>query len=114
MIASALALEAKATLDDHMDSPSHMVKTAEGWSFIVPSHEAESVLNRLNTPYDTFDEAVFRGDVILIDRINLNRYFKKGYVPLQVLLENDKFIFMCKDGLVKPKERDIYSIGDNE
>lgn len=109
------ALEAKATLDNHTEDSSYMITTQKDrFCFIVSAHEAESVLNRLNTPYDTFDEAVFKCDVILIDRSHLGKYEKKGFVPLQVLLENDKFIFMCKDGLVKLKERDIYSIGDNE
>ncbi|MGG3652703.1 hypothetical protein ABES36_14890 [Bacillus pseudomycoides] len=105
--ASALALEAKTTLDNHTDSPSYMVSTQKDrFCFIVPSYEAESLLLRLNRKYVSFDEATFKSDVILIDRVYIDGYNRKGFVSLQSLRERDKFIWMCRKGLLKRKEID--------
>ncbi|PHB30440.1 hypothetical protein COE80_07330 [Bacillus pseudomycoides] len=93
----SVLLDAIATLDSHMDSPSYMVSSQKDrFCFIVPSYEAESLLLRLNRKYDSFDEATFRSDLILIDRVYMNGYIKKGFTPLQSLKERDKFIWMCR------------------
>ncbi|MCX2826563.1 hypothetical protein RGU76_04595 [Bacillus pseudomycoides] len=77
------------------------VSTQCGKSFVVSEEEAQSLLYRINHNGESFGSIHRYGKLILIDRIQLTRYEKRGYKSLQILKANDKYIFMCKADIFK-------------
>ncbi|MFI8709809.1 hypothetical protein ACIGHG_22775 [Bacillus sp. NPDC077411] len=74
----------------------HNIKSTAGYNFIVSNYEAKRILNRIQHTKYSLESLCGYGDVVLISRIELAKYVKKGYKSLQVLDQNDRFLWMCR------------------
>ncbi|HFK1732768.1 hypothetical protein [Bacillus pacificus] len=80
----------------------HMVRSTDGYAFIVSSPEVDSLKNRLSTPSNSSVESIiFNGNLKLIPRREISKFTRKGYKTLQTLKETDLYVWMCDNDTFK-------------
>ncbi|HDR7285540.1 hypothetical protein SIL04_10055 [Bacillus cereus group sp. BfR-BA-00331] len=77
----------------------HGVKTSEGFSFIVSTHELRNLSPWIKPSEHSSDDLLFYRKLILADRKSLKRQLKRGYKPIKVLDESDRFVWFIIEEL---------------
>ncbi|WP_088350347.1 hypothetical protein [Bacillus cereus] len=85
--------------DKTMSDSLHEVKTSKGFSFIVSTHELRNLSSWIQPSEHSFDDLIFYGKLILADRKSLKRQLKRGYKPIRVLNESDRFVWFINKEL---------------
>ncbi|EJV58312.1 hypothetical protein IEO_04547 [Bacillus wiedmannii] len=85
------------TLNDSL----HQIKSSEGFSFIVSTHELRNLSPWINTPEPNFNDLLFYRKLILADRKSLKRQLKRKYKPIKTLQESDHFIWLISEELFR-------------
>lgn len=79
----------------------HEVKTPEGFSFIVSTHELLNLTPWIQPSQHSFDDLIFYGKLILAERKSLKRQLKRKYKPIRVLNESDRFVWFISEDLFR-------------
>ena len=79
----------------------HEVKTPEGFSFIVSTHELLNLTPWIQHSQHSFDDLIFYGKLILAERKSLKRQLKRKYKPIRVLNESDRFVWFILEDLFR-------------
>jgi hypothetical protein len=87
--------------DKTMEGVLHEVKTPEGFSFIVSTHELRNLSSWIQSSEHSFDDLIFYGKLILADRKSLKRQLKRKYKPIRVLNESDRFVWFISEDLFR-------------
>ncbi|PFW56429.1 hypothetical protein COL13_14760 [Bacillus cereus] len=77
----------------------HEVKTPEGFSFIVSTHELLNLSPWIKPFEHSFDDLIFYRKLILAERKSLKRQLKRKYKPIKTLQESDHFIWFINEEL---------------
>ncbi|PFF47760.1 hypothetical protein CN335_01235 [Bacillus thuringiensis] len=77
----------------------HQIKTLEGFSFIVSTHELRNLSPWIQPSEHSFDDLLFYRKLILCERKSLKRQLKRGYKPIKTLQESDHFIWCISEDL---------------
>ncbi|HFK1754361.1 TPA: hypothetical protein ACGXP3_004845 [Bacillus cereus] len=87
--------------DKTINDSLHEVKTPEGFSFIVSTHELRNLSSWIQSSDHSFDDLIFYGKLILADRKSLKRQLKRKYKPIRVLNESDRFVWFISEDLFR-------------
>ncbi|HDR7941218.1 TPA: hypothetical protein QCY47_000578 [Bacillus wiedmannii] len=87
--------------DKTINDSLHEVKTPEGFSFIVSTHELRNLSPWIKPSEHSLNDLIFYGKLILADRKSLKRQFKRNYKPIKVLNESDRFVWFIIEELFK-------------
>ncbi len=77
----------------------HQIKTLEGFSFIVSTHELRNLSPWIKPSEHSFDDLIFYRKLILCERKSLKRQLKRGYKPIKVLNESEHFVWFINKEL---------------
>lgn len=77
----------------------HQIKTLEGFSFIVSTHELRNLSPWIKPSEHSFDDLLFYRKLILCERKSLKRQLKRGYKPIKVLNESEHFVWLINNEL---------------
>ncbi|MEB8650995.1 hypothetical protein P4G96_19465 [Bacillus cereus] len=87
--------------DKTINDSLHEVKTSEGFSFIVSTHELRNLSSWIQPSEHSFDDLIFYGKLILADRKSLKRQLKRNYKPIRILNESDRFVWFISEDLFR-------------
>lgn len=87
--------------DKTMEGVLHEVKTSEGFTFIVSTYELRNLSPWIKPSEHSFDDLLFYRKLILADRKSLKRQLKRGYKPIRVLNESDRFVWFISEDLFR-------------